>query len=212
MNRLTSVKIICYYITTVNQVMIGSRFLILILLFGQPSWALLAFEGSCPSNMTAIADLDMDRLLGRWYTYSMYPNLSHKVPICQSVDFVKIDDTIAVRSTQLNSNTGTLKISIDQIKHAEPALGKYEMVGGDNKAFPDGITMYVLDTDYENFIIRYLCFDSNNIINFQWAVIQTRHRLPSSNTIFKAQALARDSGILISKMVKVRQDACPPDT
>ncbi|EDW75910.1 uncharacterized protein Dwil_GK14949 [Drosophila willistoni] len=192
--------------------MIGGRFFILILLFGQPSWALLAFEGSCPSNMTAVADLDMDRLLGRWYTHSMYPNLSLKVPKCQSVDFVKVDDIIAVKSTQLGTKTGTLKIRVDEIKNVEPALGKYDLVGGDKKAFPDGITIYVLDTDYENFIIRYLCFDSNNIINFQWAVIQTRHRLPSSETVFKAQALARDSGILISKMIKIRQDACPPDS
>jgi len=34
-------------------------------------------------------------------------------------------------------------------------------------AFPEGVLLYVLDTDYTNFAIRFMCFDSSHIFSFR---------------------------------------------
>jgi len=45
-----------------------------------------------------------------------------------------------------------------------------------------------------------------------WAVIQTRKRLPSAQVIYMAQYYANRAGLMISDMSKVHQESCPPDT
>ncbi|BFF95385.1 apolipoprotein D [Drosophila madeirensis] len=174
--------------------------------------AIIALEGPCSTNMTAVGDFDMDKFLGKWYTYSVYPSFSKRVPKCQSVDFKKKgDEHYSIRASELSTNTDTLKIKNEEVKHVDAARGRYDLMTK-NSAFPEGIQIYVLDTDYDTFAIRYMCFDASNVFSFHWATIQTRIRLPPSEVIFTAQTLARRSGIILSKMIKIPQEACPPDT
>jgi len=92
--------------------------------------------------------------------------------------------------------------------------------------------MYVLDTDYVNFAIRFMCFDASKIFSFRecsavnnkyfllirfidpidWAVIQTRKRLPSTQVIHMAQYFGKSAGLVIGDMSKVPQESCPYDT
>ncbi|XP_001357024.4 lopap [Drosophila pseudoobscura] len=185
-------------------------FPIIVLIYIPPTLAMIALEGPCPSNMTAVGDLDMDRFLGKWYTYSVYPTFSKRVPKCQTVEFKKEEDKIWIKRTELSTKTDTLKIKVEEIRNVDPSHGKYDLITT-NSAFPEGIQINVLDTDYDNFAIRYMCFDSNNLFSFHWAVIQTRIRLPTSDIIYTAQVLARKSGIVLSKMIKIPQHSCPPD-
>ncbi|XP_022228210.2 lazarillo protein [Drosophila obscura] len=176
------------------------------------SLALIVLEGPCSANMTAVGDFDMERFLGKWYTYSAYPSLKKRVSKCQSAEFRKKDDKhYFIHSKELNTKTDTVKTRNEDIKNIDPAHGRYDLMTK-NKAFPQGIQIYILDTDYDNFAIRYMCFDSASVFSFHWAAIQTRIRLPASDIIYTAQALARKSGIVLSKMMKIQQDSCPPDT
>ncbi|XP_016954758.1 uncharacterized protein LOC108027719 isoform X1 [Drosophila biarmipes] len=178
----------------------------------QLSWAIRAFHGHCPDNMTAIADLDMDRFKGKWYTHSIYPPLSLKVPKCQSTEFVeKHGHRYVVKARELSGQTGTVRFRKAPIIRVDPKHGRY-VLGSKNPAFPEGVLLYVLDTDYSNFAIRYLCFDSSHIFSFQWAAIQTRKRLPSAEVIYMAQYYANKAGLIISDMSKVHQESCPADT
>ncbi|EDV57344.1 uncharacterized protein LOC6541873 [Drosophila erecta] len=174
--------------------------------------AMRAFNGACPSNMSAVGDLDMERFKGKWYTHSMYPNLSLRVPKCQSTDFVEEEENkFRVEARELSNQTGTVKMRKADILNIEPQFGRY-ILGTRNTAFPEGVLMYVLDTDYVNFAIRFMCFDASKIISFHWAVIQTRKRLPTVQVIYMAQYYGRKAGLEIGFMSKVPQESCPHDT
>ncbi|KAH8351913.1 hypothetical protein KR084_000577, partial [Drosophila pseudotakahashii] len=178
----------------------------------QMAWAIRAFHGHCPDNMTAVADLDMNRFQGKWYTHSLYPPLSLKVSKCQSTEFVEMPGhKFVVKSRELSGQTGTVRKRKAPILKVESKYGRY-ILGTKNPAFPEGVLLYVLDTDYTNFAIRFMCFDSSHIFSFHWAVIQTRKRLPSAEIIYMAQLYAQKAGLVISDMSKVPQESCPPDT
>jgi len=73
--------------------------------------AMRAFHGACPSNMTAVGDLDMDRFKGKWYTHSIYPHLSLRVEKCQSTDFIeKEENKFSVVARELNTQWVILNI------------------------------------------------------------------------------------------------------
>ncbi|KAI8042548.1 hypothetical protein M5D96_003861 [Drosophila gunungcola] len=129
-----------HFVTTVR--------LNLVLLDLQFSLAMRAFHGPCPSNMTSVSDLDMDRFRGKWYTHSLYPPLSLRIAKCQSTEFL------------------------------EDTADKFYVVARE----------------------------------LNWAVIQTRKRLPPTDIIYLAQHYAHNAGIVISDMSKVAQESCPEDT
>ncbi|XP_032583098.1 uncharacterized protein LOC6617374 isoform X2 [Drosophila sechellia] len=210
--------------------MIKWKIFVLAILYLQSSMAMRAFHGACPSNMTAVGDLDMERFKGKWYTHSIYPHLSLRVEKCQSTDFMEVEENkFSVVARELNSQTGTVKMRKADILHVEPEFGRY-ILG--TTTFPEGVLMYVLDTDYVNFAIRFMCFDASKIFSFRecsdvnnkyfplmrsldltdWAVIQTRKRLPSAQVIHMAQYFGKMSGLVIGDMSKVPQESCPYDT
>ncbi|XP_043656534.1 uncharacterized protein LOC122622271 [Drosophila teissieri] len=192
--------------------MIQWKIFVLAILHHQFSTAMRAFHGPCNPNMTAVGDLDMERFKGKWYTHSMYPNLSLRVPKCQSTDFIEEkEDEFSVVARELSNQTGTVKRRKVEILNVEPEYGRY-LLATKNKAFPEGVLLYVLDTDYVNFAIRFMCFDASKIFSFHWAVIQTRKRLPSVQIIHMAQFYGQKAGLVISDMSKVPQEACPYDT
>ncbi|EDV31081.2 uncharacterized protein Dana_GF19686 [Drosophila ananassae] len=175
------------------------------------SAAFKAEHGHCP-NITAVGDLDMDRFKGIWYTHSIYAPLSRKVPRCQSTEFIHYDEHFyKIQARELSSQTDTVKVREELITKIFPSEGRY-IQATHNKALPEGAQIYVLETDYDNFAIRYMCFDAVKIFSYHWAVIQFRHRLPSSGIIYVAQELAKRSGITISDMSKVPQESCPRDS
>ncbi|XP_044316153.1 apolipoprotein D [Drosophila rhopaloa] len=188
------------------------KFFAFVVLELQFSLAMRAFHGPCPDNMTAVGDLDMNRFEGKWYTHSIYPPLSLRVPKCQSTEFVEdAADKYHVTARELNSQTGTIKVRNAEIIKIEENMGRY-ILGTRNTAFPEGVQIYVLDTDYVNFAIRFMCFDASNIFSFHWAVIQTRKRLPPSEIVYMAQHFGQKAGLVISDMSKVPQESCPADT
>ncbi|XP_017005459.1 insecticyanin-A [Drosophila takahashii] len=192
--------------------MIKWKLFALAVLHFQLSWAIRAFHGHCPDNMTAVADLDMNRFKGKWYTHSIYPPLSLKVAKCQSTEFVELPGRkFLVKNRELSGQTGTVRKRKAAILKIEPKYGRY-ILDTKNPAFPEGVLLYVLDTDYSNFAIRFMCFDSSNIFSFHWAVIQTRKRLPSADIIYMAQYYAQKAGLVISDLGKVPQESCPSDT
>ncbi|KAH8293236.1 hypothetical protein KR018_000974, partial [Drosophila ironensis] len=173
-----------------------------------------AFRGShgpCP-NVTAVGDLDMHRFSGVWYTHSIYPPLSLRLRKCQSTEFINYDTHYyKVRARELSTQTDTVRVREAKITKVIPHEGSY-ILETTNKVFPGGIQIHVLDTDYDNYAIRYMCIENLNIFHYEWAVIQFRKRLPKSHIIFIAQVLAHRSGISFDDMSKVPQEACPPDT
>lgn len=47
------------------------------------------------------------------------------------------------------------------------ALRKYYLTVIFFLGFPNGVQVYILDTDYEGFSIHYMCFDADNVIHFR---------------------------------------------
>ncbi|XP_017130142.1 uncharacterized protein LOC108147892 [Drosophila elegans] len=187
-------------------------FFALVLLDLHLSLAMRAFHGACPSNMTSVSDLDMDRFKGKWYTHSLYPPLSFRIGKCQSTEFLEdTADKFHVIARELSLTTGTVKVRKADIIKIEANMGRY-ILGTRNTAFPEGVLIYVLDTDYDNFAIRFMCFDASHIFSFHWAVIQTRKRLPPPDIIYLAQHYAHNAGIVVGDMSKVAQESCPEDT
>ncbi|XP_030555788.1 apolipoprotein D-like [Drosophila novamexicana] len=185
---------------------------ILMLLFGIRAMALEVFDGACPSNMTAVGDLDMQRYLGKWYTHSMYPSLFKKVTKCRSIQFDKLPNgKFSAKMTELHSIKETLVIKKADIDSVESKAGKIRLKTS-APAFVGGEEMYVLVTDYDKFAIQFLCIDAKSIFNLQYAAILTRQRSPSQTVVFLAQQLAQQAGIRIDKLKVVSQNGCPPDT
>ncbi|KAL7741678.1 hypothetical protein ACLKA6_000299 [Drosophila palustris] len=185
---------------------------ILTLSFVAQATALAVFKGPCPKNMTSIGNFDMQRYLGKWYTHSMYPYFSRKIPKCTSVEFKREgDSSYTLKRKDISTVTDTLKVKTYKINYFDTSIGKFEMEIN-KRAISKSVEIYILDTDYDNFAIQFMCIDSNGVFNFQWAAINTRQRIPSAETIFAAQKLARLSGIKTGQMIKVLQAACPLDT
>ncbi|XP_017051628.1 uncharacterized protein LOC108095171 [Drosophila ficusphila] len=192
--------------------MIKWKILVLAVFDLQFAFAMKAFHGSCPDNMTAVGDLDMERFKGKWYTHSIYPPLSLRIAKCQSTEFVEeSDQRYSVIARELSSQTGTVKVRKADILKVKVESGGY-LLDTKNTVFPEGVMIYILDTDYDNFAIRFFCFDSSDIFSFHWAVIQTRKRLPPPDILFMAQHFAHEAGLTLSDMSKVPQEACPQDT
>ncbi|XP_017076122.1 apolipoprotein D [Drosophila eugracilis] len=192
--------------------MINWKFFIFALIDIQFSLAMKAFHGACPVNMTAVGDFDMDRFIGKWYTHSIYPPVSSKIARCQSTEFIRDDEhKYRVKARELSGQTDTVRVRKAQILKVESNFGRY-ILGTKNAAFPEGVLLYVLDTDYTTFAIRFMCFDASHIFSFHWAAIQTRKRLPSTDVVYMAQYYAKQAGLVISDMSKVPQESCPPDT
>ncbi|XP_034473643.1 apolipoprotein D [Drosophila innubila] len=185
---------------------------ILLVAFVTQATTLAVFKGPCPNNMTSIGNFDMKRYLGKWYSHSMYALFSKKIPNCKSIEFIQEKDaTYTLTNKEISTVTHTLKTKTYKINNIDSTIGKFDMEINE-KGDTRSIEIYILDTDYDSFAIQFMCFDSNSVFNFQWAVINTRKRIPSAETIFTAQKMAQLSGIKISKMIKVLQHACPSDT
>ncbi|XP_017850969.1 apolipoprotein D [Drosophila busckii] len=183
----------------------------MMLMIARQVLALLVEKGTCPENITALSDFDMDRFRGRWYTYSSLLNLKNNTPECAYVEFIKrANGSYFAKASEINQRTNTIKLSYHGIGRIEPKLGTYEITSRSSSEEP-GIHISVLDTDYTSFAICYLCFDVDSIISFKWAMIRTRARIPKAETIHTAQRLAQLSNITLSEMVKIPQDACPTD-
>ncbi|KRF81326.1 apolipoprotein D [Drosophila virilis] len=188
------------------------NFGLLVLLFGSRAMGLEVFDGACPSNMTAVGDLDMQRYMGKWYTYSMYPSLFNKVTKCRSIQFDKLPNgKFTAKMTELHSIKENLVIKKADINTVDSKAGKI-ILKTLAPAFVGGEEMYVLVTDYDTFAVQFLCIDAESIINLQYAAILTRQRSPSQAIVFLAQQLAQQAGIRIDKMKVVPQNGCPPDT
>ncbi|KAH8240626.1 hypothetical protein KR026_002185, partial [Drosophila bipectinata] len=173
--------------------------------------AFYARQGPCP-NMTAVGDFDMERFLGTWYTYSIYTPVTTTVARCQKTEFIQYDANFyKMKSLELSTQTDTVKVRQALIKEVDSSKGRY-IQETHNKVLPEGVQIYILDTDYDNFAIRFMCFEALSIFSFHWAVIQTRKRLPNAGIIYVAQELAKKNGIAISHMSKVHQESCPRDS
>ncbi|XP_017849966.1 apolipoprotein D isoform X2 [Drosophila busckii] len=173
--------------------------------------ALLVEKGTCPENITALSDFDMERFRGRWYTYSSLLNLRKNIPECAYVDFIKRPNgSYFAEASEINQKTSTMKLKYHEIGRIEPKLGTYEIVLKGSPIEP-GIHINVLDTDYTSFAICYLCFDVDSIVSLKAIIIRTRARIPKAETIHTAQRLAQLSNIDLSELVKIPQDACPID-
>ncbi|KAH8393605.1 hypothetical protein KR200_006350, partial [Drosophila serrata] len=195
------------------------------------TWAMKLFRGPCPQNMTAMKNLDINNFMGKWYIHSKYPPIPDKVSRCQSVVFGKDNETNPyIEKRMLSSQTDTVVFQKAEILKWEPEAGRY-VQDTKNKAFPKGIQIYILDTDYTNYAIRFMCFDTNKIFSFReclitcptlkyynftllsdWAVLQFRRRVPNAEVVYNAQKIARENGVKISLFVNVPQNACPSDT
>ncbi|XP_017021911.1 insecticyanin-B isoform X3 [Drosophila kikkawai] len=186
-------------------------FFVFSLLTLQLAGAVKFFRARCPQNVTGLKDFDMEKFKGKWYIHSKYPPIPEKVARCQSVDFKQIGTKLYVEKRKLSSQTDTVVFRKAQIKHVDVAAGSY-VQDTKIKVFPEGIQIYILDTDYENFAIRFMCFETNKVISFHWAVLQFRQRVPNAEVVYDAQKAARDKGIKIGNFEKIQQLACPPDT
>ncbi|KAH8239016.1 hypothetical protein KR038_012079, partial [Drosophila bunnanda] len=178
----------------------------------QLTWATKLSQGPCPQNMKAMKNLDMNKFNGKWYIHSIYPPTPYKNFRCQSVVFTQDNDTKPyIEKRMLSSQTDTVVFEKEEILKLEPEAGRY-VQDTKNKAFPKGMQIYILDTDYTNYAIRYMCFDTNKAFSFYWAVLQFRQRVPSAEDVYKAEKIAKENGVEISQMMKVPQNACPSDT
>ncbi|XP_020810333.1 apolipoprotein D [Drosophila serrata] len=187
-------------------------FLVVALFALELTWAMKLFRGPCPQNMTAMKNLDINNFMGKWYIHSKYPPIPDKVSRCQSVVFRQDNETNPyIEKRMLSSQTDTVVFQKAEILKWEPEAGRY-VQDTKNKAFPKGIQIYILDTDYTNYAIRFMCFDTNKIFSFHWAVLQFRRRVPNAEVVYNAQKIARENGVKISLFVNVPQNACPSDT
>ncbi|XP_030384568.1 lazarillo protein-like [Scaptodrosophila lebanonensis] len=179
-------------------------------LFWQVSM-LLPLPEPCPKNMTAVGDFNMDRFLGRWYAYSMYPKLSGKMPSCMSIWYNKLEDnTHEVNIIELHDKVEFVKSSRRKIINIQTS-GSYDVLGSVHN--PDGVQMNILYTDYDSFAIRFMCIDDvNSIFSLQYVMIQFRKRNPTAEEAYAAEHLAKKAGIRLKSMKRVNQQGCPNDT
>ncbi|KRF81325.1 apolipoprotein D [Drosophila virilis] len=188
-----------------------SVFGILMLLFGSSTKGLQVFRGGCPLNMTAVGEFYMNYYVGKWYTYSMYPSLHKKMNKCRSIKIDKLPNgKYHETMTELHSLKETLIVKKVDIDSVDSKAGKFTLKTS-SPAFVGGLDIYVLVTDYDKFAIQFLCINSNDVINFQYAAILTRQRSPSQTVVFEIQQIAQRLGIQIDKLKVVPQNGCPPD-
>ncbi|ALC37952.1 CG31659 [Drosophila busckii] len=100
----------------------------MMLMIARQVLALLVEKGTCPENITALSDFDMDRFRGRWYTYSSLLNLKNNTPECAYVEFIKrANGSYFAKASEINQRTNTIKLSYHGIGRIEPKLGTYEI-------------------------------------------------------------------------------------
>ncbi|KAH8251354.1 hypothetical protein KR032_009324, partial [Drosophila birchii] len=178
----------------------------------QVAWAMMSFRGHCPQNMTAMKGLEMNKFMGKWYTHAKYTTKLDKIYRCESVEFKQDNNTkYYIETRMLSRQTDTVILKKAEILKLEPEAGRY-VQNADHKVFPNGIQIYVLDTDYDNYAIRFMCFDTNGLYSFHWAALQFRKRLPDPKVLHEAQKIASENGIRLFKLYKIPQNGCPPDT
>ncbi|KAH8377776.1 hypothetical protein KR093_007100 [Drosophila rubida] len=184
---------------------------ILLLNFARHSLGFLMGNGSCPTNMTSIGNLDLNRYLGKWYVQAMYPLQTKRLPKCKSMNFVKIDNRYYIETIELDrSNIGLTKRYMS-LQRFDTNKGAY-FINQYKRTFPRGVDINILNTDYDNYMIEYMCINSAAVFNMQWAIVGTRTRGASSEVLYDARDAALKAGLDVKPLVQVQQDSCPLDT
>ncbi|XP_017857158.1 PREDICTED: apolipoprotein D isoform X1 [Drosophila arizonae] len=191
-----------------NQVFYISS-VILMLSLGSHALSTRISRGSCQANMTAVGDLNMRRYEGIWYPQFTYPLYHKSLPKCVKYNVTKdISGKYRILRSDIDNQSGNVRRRSTLILRVNRKGGKYA-IRTDNS--PDGLNMYVLDTDYRTYSIQYACIELEGILNIAYAVIMTRERMPSSEVIQKTEKVAELSGIDQKNMVPILQGGCPID-
>ncbi|XP_023165553.1 lazarillo protein isoform X2 [Drosophila hydei] len=179
---------------------------VLVLLCGSQTLAMDVDRGTCDANMTAIRDLDMKRYGGLWYPILSSLRYSKHTPKCLAISIDQdVRGKYVIKKSEIDQKSGNVVRRDVNVVSVDATDGKYSL---ELKTSPEGIDVYVLDTDYETFAIQHTCLEVDDIISLKWSVIMTRDRLPTSDIILKVRNSAKLSGIDLKKVVTIPQTGC----
>ncbi|XP_055383727.1 apolipoprotein D-like [Condylostylus longicornis] len=165
--------------------------------------------GKCPTGITVVSELDVEKYLGTWYEHSKYPAIFEVGGKCMQAVYGKFENgTVSVVNSQINILTGA-KSSIEG--HAALTEEPGKLIVNFPSVGKIGVksNYWVLSTDYTTYSVVYSC---SNLLNEKmhgtivW--ILTRERTPSQEVIDKAYKVLDDNQISKLLLLKTQQDNC----
>ncbi|GJQ72173.1 hypothetical protein Trydic_g3265 [Trypoxylus dichotomus] len=162
----------------------------------------LAF-GKC-ADIDGITPFNVTDILGRWYVYEVNEIIGVFTK-CMTFNFQKPSNTSSrVVLTVSNGIIGqyfTTTCRLDQIGQTS----KFNQQG----LFQLSTPFYIMGTDYQSYLIAYICFDILGAAHDKNVLVLTRQRHPSDDVIRNAENVVIGRGLGQPRyFFKVSQDNC----
>lgn len=156
--------------------------------------------GSCP-HITPRSSLITGNLTGTWYDVMKYQSIFAKGH-CISFNVHNIThDMVNIATTEQK----------DEEQETSTRSGKVHNDGSFEFSFTFlkfSATFYLLDTDYQNYLVGFGCKDVAYMMNMQMAFIWGRERELSDEYIAKAYDVFKNNKISTSELEKSEQSHC----
>ncbi|XP_017130105.1 apolipoprotein D-like [Drosophila elegans] len=181
---------------------------LLILLVVNGVWlgsAQVPFPGKCP-DVKVVDPFDVEEYLGVWYEYAKYPFSFEIGRKCISATYGLLDEsTVSVLNAGISQLTGQPSNITGTAKLLGPGQLAVEFFPGQPQTEPNYL---VLGTDYESYAVVYSCTSVTPFANLKLVWILTRERVPSTETIDKAEKILVDNNISQAPLVQTAQKNC----
>jgi len=156
--------------------------------------------GSCP-HVTPKSNVIIGNLSGTWYDIMKYQSIFARGK-CISFNIHDMPHNVLVITTTEYSDGEQENSTRDGRFHND---GSFEVMFTFLKF---SATFYILDTDYENYLVGFGCKDVAYMMNMQMAFVWGRERELSDEYISKAHDVFKNNKISIAELEKSEQIRC----
>ncbi|KAK9708947.1 hypothetical protein QE152_g26899 [Popillia japonica] len=162
--------------------------------------------GGCGS-IQSVDPFNVTGIFGTWYVYEVNEIISVITTRCSVIDIERANNngqtiTLQVSRSVLNTNINfPTQYTATQIGNSS----KFNQIG----LFFMSSPLYIIATDYNSYMIMYICTDVFGLAHDRNVIIATRNRHPSNATINAVEALVVKQNLgNPNNFFPIRQDNC----
>lgn len=142
----------------------------------------VAFDAVCP-DVNVVQNFDAQKYSGVWFEIESYPGMIDEFDICVSLNYtMQTDGNLQVSSSWFNTSSKVHESIQGSVRLINPSLGAKLLVTFPTSPVSQSMStdgnFWLLETDYVNYSIVFLCLPVGSNISFQYLSYLSRERFP----------------------------------
>ncbi|XP_046436862.1 apolipoprotein D-like isoform X2 [Daphnia pulex] len=175
--------------------------------------AQIAFDVVCP-NVNIVQDFDMQKYSGVWFEIESYPDVIDEFDICVSLSYsVQTDGVLQVVSSWFNTSSKAHERIQGSARFVNPGLGAKLLVTYPTSFVTESMStdgnFWIIETDYKNYAIVFLCLPIGPNISFQFLSYLSRERFPFTMGLNFVHHRIETLGLDRTLLKPIDQTNCP---